>query len=117
MPTSPASAAARATISRPTTSSSAALPLRERPLTVMELTLLDREYLGPAAEQAYERIGASAAICRRFNGRFSLLWHNNALLTARGNGCTKRSLRNLRPDAMDSLAAIRRPVGMGVVLP
>ena len=57
------------------------LPLRERPLTVMELTLLDREYLGLAAEQAYERIARLAAICRRFNGRFSLLWHNNALLT------------------------------------
>ena len=57
------------------------LPLRERPLTVMELTLLDREYLGLAAEQAYQRIARLAAVCRRFNGRFSLLWHNNALLT------------------------------------
>jgi peptidoglycan/xylan/chitin deacetylase (PgdA/CDA1 family) len=57
------------------------LPLRERPLTVMELTLLDGEYLGLAAEQAYDRITRLAAICRRFNGRFSLLWHNNALLT------------------------------------
>jgi peptidoglycan/xylan/chitin deacetylase (PgdA/CDA1 family) len=57
------------------------LPLRERPLTVMELTLLDREYLGLAAEQAHERIARLAAICRQFKGRFSLLWHNNALLT------------------------------------
>jgi peptidoglycan/xylan/chitin deacetylase (PgdA/CDA1 family) len=57
------------------------LPLRERPLTVMELTLLDREYLGLAAEEAYQRIARLAAICRRFKGRFSLLWHNNALLT------------------------------------
>lgn len=57
------------------------LPLREKPLTVMELTLLDREYLGLAAEQALERIARLAAICRRFKGRFSLLWHNNALLT------------------------------------
>jgi peptidoglycan/xylan/chitin deacetylase (PgdA/CDA1 family) len=57
------------------------LPLRERPLTVMELTLLDGEYLGLAAEQAYDRITRLAAICRRLNGRFSLLWHNNALLT------------------------------------
>ena len=57
------------------------LPLREKPLTVMELTLLDREYLGLAAEQAYQRITRLAAVCRRFNGRFSLLWHNNALLT------------------------------------
>jgi peptidoglycan/xylan/chitin deacetylase (PgdA/CDA1 family) len=57
------------------------LPLRERPLTVMELTLLDREYLGLAAEQAFEWIARVAAICRQFNGTFSLLWHNNALLT------------------------------------
>ena len=57
------------------------LALRERPLTVMELTLLDREYLGLAAAQAYDRIARLAAICRQFNGTFSLLWHNNALLT------------------------------------
>jgi peptidoglycan/xylan/chitin deacetylase (PgdA/CDA1 family) len=57
------------------------LPLRERPLTVMEVTLLDGRYLGLAAEQAYDRITRLADACRRFNGRFSLLWHNNALLT------------------------------------
>jgi hypothetical protein len=57
------------------------LPLRERPLTVMEVTLLDGRYLGLAAEQAYDRITRLADVCRRFNGRFSLLWHNNALLT------------------------------------
>jgi hypothetical protein len=57
------------------------LRLREKPLTVMEVTLFDREYLGLAAEQAYDRIVRLAAICRRFNGTFSLLWHNDQLLT------------------------------------
>jgi peptidoglycan/xylan/chitin deacetylase (PgdA/CDA1 family) len=57
------------------------LPLRERPLTVMEVTLFDGEYLGLAAEQAYDRITRLADICRRFDGRFSLLWHNNFLAT------------------------------------
>jgi peptidoglycan/xylan/chitin deacetylase (PgdA/CDA1 family) len=58
------------------------LPLRERPLTVMELTLLDKEYLGLAADEARERILRLASVCRRFKGTFSLLWHNNALLTS-----------------------------------
>jgi peptidoglycan/xylan/chitin deacetylase (PgdA/CDA1 family) len=57
------------------------LPLKERPLTVMEVTLFDGEYLGLAAEQAYDRITRLADICRRFDGRFSLLWHNNFLAT------------------------------------
>jgi Family of unknown function (DUF7033) len=58
-----------------------ALPLTERPLTVMEMTLLNREYLSLHAEQALERIARLAAVCRRFAGRFSLLWHNNSLVT------------------------------------
>jgi peptidoglycan/xylan/chitin deacetylase (PgdA/CDA1 family) len=57
------------------------LPLRERPLTVMEMTLLNWEYLGLSTEQAHERIARLAAVCRRFAGTFSLLWHNNVLIT------------------------------------
>jgi hypothetical protein len=60
----------------------AALPLRERPLIVMEATLLDRGYLGLAPDAARARIVKLAAICRRYAGTFSLLWHNNRLVTA-----------------------------------
>jgi hypothetical protein len=59
-----------------------ALPLRERPLTVMEVTLFDREYLSLNAEQALERIVRLANVCRRFAGQFSILWHNSSLLTS-----------------------------------
>jgi peptidoglycan/xylan/chitin deacetylase (PgdA/CDA1 family) len=55
------------------------LPLRERPLTVMEVTLLDDGYLGLTLEAARERIVRLAAACRRFKGTFRLLWHNYAL--------------------------------------
>jgi peptidoglycan/xylan/chitin deacetylase (PgdA/CDA1 family) len=57
------------------------LQLRERPLTVMELTLLDRAYLGLGLEEARERMLRFVSTCRRFKGRFSLLWHNNVLVT------------------------------------
>lgn len=57
------------------------LPLRERPLTVMEVTLLDDSYLGLSLEAARERIVRLAAACRRLKGSFSLLWHNYALAT------------------------------------
>jgi hypothetical protein len=58
-----------------------ALPLYERPLTVMEITLLDGTYLGLSPEAARERIARLAGICRRFSGCFRLLWHNSELVT------------------------------------
>jgi hypothetical protein len=57
------------------------LPLRERPLTVMEYTLLGREYLDLAPAAARDRISSLASVCRRFVGTFSLLWHNSHLIT------------------------------------
>jgi hypothetical protein len=57
------------------------LPLRERPLTVMEVTLLDDGYLGLTLAAARERIVRLAAVCQRFGGTFRLLWHNYALAT------------------------------------
>lgn len=62
------------------------LSLRERPLTVMEGTLLTPVYLGLTPAAAHERIIRLAARCRRFNGTFSLLWHNNQLLTRTQQG-------------------------------
>ncbi|HEY9722875.1 MAG TPA: polysaccharide deacetylase family protein [Oscillatoriaceae cyanobacterium] len=53
------------------------LRLRERPLVAMETTLLHHLRLGPQA--AAERIARLAAECRRFDGEFTLLWHNSNL--------------------------------------
>ena len=47
----------------------------------MEGTLLDVECLGLSHAQALAAIERLAAICRRFGGIFSLLWHNNRLIT------------------------------------
>lgn len=55
------------------------LKLKERPLLVMEQTLLNKSYMGLEAEEAYSHIVRIAAICKRYNGQFTLLWHNSQL--------------------------------------
>jgi len=56
-----------------------ALRLRERPLIVMDTTLLAPEYMGLGTEQALEWIERLSNTCRRFGGTFTLLWHNTNL--------------------------------------
>ena len=60
-----------------------ALKLIERPLVVMEGTLLGAQYMNEDAEQALDWITRLADTCRRFDGNFTLLWHNSMLFTAR----------------------------------
>ncbi|HEY3374398.1 MAG TPA: polysaccharide deacetylase family protein [Candidatus Aquicultor sp.] len=55
------------------------LKLRERPLIVMEGTLFD--YKGLSFEKAQESIAGFNSTCRKFNGDFTLLWHNSSLIT------------------------------------
>jgi hypothetical protein len=55
-----------------------ALRLRERPLIVMETSVLN--YMSLTREQAFEEIKSLNTTCRRFNGDFTLLWHNDSLL-------------------------------------
>jgi hypothetical protein len=55
------------------------LKLRERPLIVMDATLLVYLRLPPA--QALKTATALAAQCRRVGGTFTLLWHNSSLVT------------------------------------
>jgi hypothetical protein len=57
------------------------LRLRERPFQVMDRTVSD--YMGLAPDAARDAILTLTAECRRYGGTLSLLWHNNALLTAR----------------------------------
>jgi peptidoglycan/xylan/chitin deacetylase (PgdA/CDA1 family) len=54
------------------------LALRELPLAAMEVAALDRLQLGPAS--ALEAIIELRETCRRYNGTFTLLWHNSRLV-------------------------------------
>jgi len=56
-----------------------ALRLRERPLIVMDTTLLAPEYMDLRPEQALEWIERLSNTCRRVGGTFTLLWHNTNL--------------------------------------
>lgn len=58
-----------------------ALNLIERPLIVMEGTLLNPRYMNVGAEEALQWIERLASTCRRYNGNFTLLWHNSMLTT------------------------------------
>ena len=57
------------------------IPLRERPLTVMDTTILDPAYLGLTSDDAVRTVERLKASCRRVGGTFSLLWHNTMLVT------------------------------------
>ena len=57
------------------------LCLLERPLVVMEDSLLEACYMGLPPDRARELIARLARTCRAFAGTFSLLWHNSQLAT------------------------------------
>lgn len=55
------------------------LALIERPLIVMDGSLLDPLYMGLARDQAAETVDRLARQCRRVGGNMVLLWHNTSL--------------------------------------
>jgi peptidoglycan/xylan/chitin deacetylase (PgdA/CDA1 family) len=55
------------------------LPLRVKPLHVMDATLL--QYLSIGNAEAIEMVGRLAERSRRYGGSLSLLWHNSSLET------------------------------------
>jgi hypothetical protein len=57
------------------------IQLRERPLIAMDVTLLN--HMGYSAEIAQRVIVELHTACRRFDGDFTLLWHNNYLVSRR----------------------------------
>jgi hypothetical protein len=57
------------------------LRLRERPLHVMEGTLV--KYMGLSPVQGSDVVLEIARQCRRYDGTLTLLWHNSSLVTAR----------------------------------
>ncbi|WP_270880499.1 polysaccharide deacetylase family protein [Paenibacillus aestuarii] len=56
------------------------LRLKERPLIVMEQTVIFASGLGLKGREACEEIEHYYNQCRRFNGDFTLLWHNSQLV-------------------------------------
>lgn len=57
------------------------LNLRERPLHVMECTVIDERYMGlGAGEEAFALIRSIKDTCRSFNGDFTVLWHNTRFI-------------------------------------
>ncbi|HOV65529.1 MAG TPA: polysaccharide deacetylase family protein [Bacillota bacterium] len=57
------------------------LRLRERPLILMDASLLSREYMALSQSAVIEKIAALSNACRRVRGTFTLLWHNDMLIT------------------------------------
>ncbi|MDV3350379.1 hypothetical protein D0962_27975 [Leptolyngbyaceae cyanobacterium CCMR0082] len=57
-----------------------ALKLVERPLIVMECSVLDERYMGLQKDlsEAFDYIAGLKTLCRKFNGTFTLLWHNSS---------------------------------------
>jgi hypothetical protein len=60
------------------------LRVRERPLIVMESSVLDERYMGMGLTPAAVEVMLSLKrTCRRFAGDFVLLWHNSSLASPR----------------------------------
>lgn len=60
------------------------LPIKERPLIVMERTVIDQDYMGiESYDKVFEHVCNLKNCCRLFNGDFTILWHNNRLLKNR----------------------------------
>lgn len=59
------------------------LKLRERPLIVMEQSLLHEDYMKASHAEAYDKTIRLARICREFQGDFTLLWHNDKLIESK----------------------------------
>lgn len=60
-----------------------ALSLIERPLIVMEGTLLEKSYMNFSRETGTDFMQKLKRHCQLFQGNFTLLWHNNLLIHPR----------------------------------
>lgn len=56
------------------------LRLRERPLIVMEGSMLDNQYMSLTRDEARREMELLKDRCRLFHGEFALLWHNCTLI-------------------------------------
>jgi peptidoglycan/xylan/chitin deacetylase (PgdA/CDA1 family) len=71
------------------------LNLVERPLIVMEASLLEKQYMNLTLPAAQKKIFALAQICKSFGGQFTLLWHNSGLLSSREKRIYRETIEGL----------------------
>lgn len=57
------------------------LPLIERPLIAMEGSLFGKQYMGLNHAEAFDHMKMLKDQCRRYQGDFTLLWHNSSFTT------------------------------------
>jgi len=58
------------------------LMVRERPLIVVEVTIMAKRYMGlGASEEAIAKMLEQKRNCQQFSGEFTFLWHNSNLTT------------------------------------
>lgn len=72
------------------------LQLRERPLIVMDGSLFDPQYMGLTIPQARTAVLDLIAQCRRYQGEFTLLWHNSSLVAKRHRKFYKEVVESCR---------------------
>ena len=54
------------------------LNIKERPLIVMDCSVMDKRYMNMGATQkAFDYMNNLKSKCKMFNGDFTLLWHND----------------------------------------
>jgi hypothetical protein len=74
------------------------LPIIERPLVVMECSVIDGAYMGLGiGEQALKVMLQLAGRCQQFSGDFTLLWHNTRLGLPEERRLLERLLAQLIP--------------------
>lgn len=70
------------------------LNVRERPLVIMECTVIDPRYMNLGlTDDAFDKMNELKSICRRHNGDFTILWHNQCLIDNAAREFYKQILR------------------------
>lgn len=57
------------------------LNIRQRPLLIMDVSLFSNRYLGLNLKDAFDNMKSIKSECRKYNGDFTILWHNTELQT------------------------------------
>ncbi|MDO4729274.1 MAG: polysaccharide deacetylase family protein, partial [Bacteroidota bacterium] len=75
------------------------LKLKQRPLVVMECTVMDEQYMNiKNTNDVSAAILALKNKCFKYNGNFSLLWHNSRLRTVLEKDIFKQIVLNISPN-------------------
>jgi len=71
------------------------LNLKEIPLIVMEGSLLGEQYQNKSLSQSYDDIFELSETVKFFKGTFTLLWHNDMLISSRQKEIYKKTIRDI----------------------